>query len=210
MLDQQDYTCIGIIAKHCDNSKLCVAERQAMDFDLKPLYCDFWIDILTIWDEIIAYRAEVAACDINPECTTPPVEPENYDYKVNLIFGGEFTVCNGKKSTHAGVARVLTYYSYARYVMLNGFNDTATGLVQKTNEFSIPIDQKSLKDLSDQYRNMGFATFNETINYLCTNKDVFSDFTPDDCGGFGCGSKSCGGTKAKGFGFRSGNITKTI
>jgi len=210
MLIQEDYVCIGVIAKHCDNTKLCVAENQSLEFDLPGLYCDFWTTVLDIWNEINAYRIYLAECETDPDCITPPTEPTNYDLKVKLIFGGEYATCNGKTRKQGGVKKVITYYSYARYVMTNVFNDTATGLVQKTNEFSIPIDPKALKDLSNEYRNFGFITFNETINFLCANKDSFTDFDSCECKGCGCGSEKCGGTKAKGFGIRTSNITKKL
>jgi len=209
-LIKEDYSCIGVIANHCDNTKLCVAENQADEFDLSELYCDFWIDINAIWDEIDAYQLAVIECEENPDCTTPPTEPINYDLKRKLIFGGDYNICNGKTRKQGGVKKVLTYYSYARYVILNNINDTPTGLVQKINDFSIPTDLKVIKDNSDMYRNFGFKTYSDTIGFLCANKSVFTDFQSDKCKGCGCGSDECGGTKAKGFGIRTSNIDKRI
>ena len=37
-LHHHQYNCIGILAKHCDNSKLCTAENEASNFDLAELY----------------------------------------------------------------------------------------------------------------------------------------------------------------------------
>lgn len=195
---QYQYNCIGTVAKHCDNSKLCVAENEASNFDLAELFCDFWVEIEQINDEIIAYD------NAQPQ---PPEPPVNYAEKKALLDGGNYTDCGGKLRPFEGVYKIMAYYSYARYVMLNGFNDTATGLVQKTNEFSIPIDQKALNNLSDKYRNMGLISFERTQRYICQNTSIF-DYThcpKDKCG---CGSDKCGGTKAKGYGFRSSNVNK--
>lgn len=194
----QKYNCIGILAMHCDLSKLCVAENEASNFDLAELFCDFWVEIEQINIEIIAYD--------NSEEPKPPI-PENYTKKKALLDGGNYTDCGGKLRPFEGIYKIMAYYSYARYVMLNGFNDTPTGLVQKTNEFSIPIDQKALNNFADKYRNMGLISFERTQRYICQNTNVF-DYTncpKDKCG---CGSPKCGGTKAKGYGFRSSNVSK--
>lgn len=208
MLVKEDYNCIGQVAQHCDNDKLCISENEALEFDLSKLYCSFWFDILEIWNEIIAYEIAVAECDLDPECTTPPIEPTNYELKRNLIFGGEYENCNGKKRLHKGVKMVLIYYSYARYTMENQVSDTASGLVKKNNDFSTNVDYKELKDRSDKYRNFGLSTYNDTLHFLCANKSTFEWFNAKECGYCGCGSDKCSGTIAKGYGMRSQNISK--
>jgi len=60
------YNCIGILAKHCDLSKLCVAENEASNFDLAELFCDFWVEIEQINAEIIAYD------NADPQPPEPP------------------------------------------------------------------------------------------------------------------------------------------
>ena len=210
MLQQADYNCIGDVAKHCDNRKLCIAEQQATDFDVSQLYCNNWIDILTIWNEIVDYQISVAECEADTECTTPPTEPNDYELKLKLIEGGSYTNCNNKEANQQGVKRVLIYYSYARYKMLSGDNDTASGTVTKTNEYSIPKTQKELEQISDQYRNMGLISYENTIKFLCANKDTFTWFDNLGCK-YQCNcdcNNDCGSTKAKGYGFRSTNISK--
>jgi hypothetical protein len=194
----QQYNCIGILAKHCDLSKICAAENEASNFDLSELFCDFWLDIEAIDTEIKTY-------DDAP--LPKPTLPTNYTQKKALLEGGNYEDCGGKLRPFEGIYKIMAYYSYARYVMLNGFNDTATGLVQKTNEFSIPIDAKALERFSDKYRNMGLISFERTQRFLCQNKDIF-DYThcsKDKCM---CGSDKCGGTKSKGYGLKSRNINK--
>lgn len=91
--------------------------------------------------------------------------------------------------------------------MVNGINDTPSGMVSKTNEFSIPKTQKELDQIADMYRSMGFSIFNDSKNFLCGNRTIFTDF--NDCKGCGC-EKCNGGTKAKGYGIRGQNITKKL
>ncbi len=210
MLVQSDYNCIGIVATHCDLPKLCIAESEAMDFDVSQLYCSNWMDILAIWEEINAYRIALSVCEADPDCDTPPTEPTDYDLKVILIDGGNYTGCNDKPATQQGVKKVLTYYSYGRYTILNGFNDTASGMVTKTNEFSIPKTLKELEAFADKYRNMGLISFENTIKFLCANKETFTWFNSGDCK-YQCGcncNSNCGGTKARGYGLRSTNISR--
>jgi len=208
MLVKLDYNCIGQVAQHCDNEKLCIAENEALQFDLSQLYCSFWSDVLDIWNEILAYELALIECEEDPECDTPPDQPIDYELKRNLILGGTYDNCKGKTIKHQGVKTVLIYYSYSRYLIINGYSDTASGLVQKTNDFSLPVDLKQLQMYADKYRNMGKIAFDGTLHFLCANKTTFDWFDAKECGYCGCGSDKCGGTKAKGYGFRSSNISK--
>jgi len=198
LIDKIDFACVGDIAKHCDYSKLCIAEDEAINFDLKGLFCDYWNEIKSIWKEIEGYKN-------NPE----EEKPENYDLKDNLINGGSFSSCNGKTSDHLGVKRILIYYTYSRYTIINGFNDTPNGSVQKTNEFTIPKTIKELELFADKYRSMGYESYKDTLKFLCHNKDVFSEFNHKDCSKCGCACESCNGkTRVKGYGFKSSIIRK--
>lgn len=197
-LNQYQYNCIGIVAKHCDLSKLCVAENEACNFDLAELFCDFWNDIEAIEIEIRTYDD---APDPKPEI------PDNYAKKKLLLEGGTYTDCSDKQRPFGGIYDILARYSYSRYIILNGFSDTPNGIVQKTNEFSIPKSLKELEQFADKYRNMAKISFERTVRYICQNSTIFEyqNCPTDKCG---CGSNKCGGTKAKGYGFRSSNINK--
>jgi len=192
------YNCIGIVAKHCDSSKLCIAENEASNFDLTELFCDFWIEVETISAEVQAY---IAAPEPKPEL------PTNYTEKYALLYGGIYTDCAQKQRPFEGVYKILTYYSYSRYIILNGFSDTPNGLVQKTNEFSIPKSLKELELFADKYRTMGKISFDRTVRYICQNTTIF-DYSHCPADGCGCGSEKCGSTKAKGYGFKSRNVNK--
>ena len=51
-----------------------------------------------------------------------------------IIDGGDIKGCKGLR-THQGIKRIWAYYAYARYIMINGFNDTPpSGMVAKTNQ----------------------------------------------------------------------------
>lgn len=209
-INKIDYNCIGDVAQHCDHNKICIAENEALEFDLDKLYCSNMDEILSIWDEVDAYILAKKVCDENPECDTPPEVPENYELKYNLIYGGNYQDCSGKTKSHKGVKRVVIYYSYSRYLTLNLYTDTASGLVVKANEFSLPVDFKQLQMYADKYRNMGLDTFKETIKFLCVSKDTFNWFSSNECKGCGCGSEKCSGTTTKGYGMKVSNISRRL
>jgi len=193
---QDQYNEIGVVARHCDNLKLTISENEASNFDLADLFCDFWEEIENINAEIIAYESD----------SIPPI-PENYTEKCALLRGGTYLDCKNKPRVFEGVYKILAYYSYSRYIVLNGFSDTPNGLVQKTNEFSIPKTLKELELFADKYRNMGFISFGRTVKYICKNTNIF-DFnhcSKVDCN---CGDEDCGTTKAKGYGFKGLNVNK--
>lgn len=220
IIEQIDFECVGDVAKHCDLKKLCIAISEAQDFDMDNLFCDFWQDILsynTIVDNYdIAYEdylIALAECEADPECTTPPTEPtkpENYDIYKNLICGGSFIGCGDKQRTHAGIKKILVYYAYSRYLILNQQSDTPYGTVRKTNEFSMPTPLKEVQSFADKYRTMAYESYKKTMSFLCKNTDIFVDWNNKECGKCGCGGNCESGTKAKGYGFRSSTISKNI
>lgn len=205
LLKDNDFECVGVMAKHCDLSKVCVAEDEAISFDLMELFCGSWEDILAIWIEVDAYLAALAACTIDPDCERVPV-PNDYATKYALIYGGFYEACGGKKIKSEGVKKMLVYYAYSRYIIINGFNDTPNGMVSKNNEFSIPKSGKELESFSEKYRNMGYTSFKRIRGFICNNTGLVESFT--DCPTCTCGGGCKGGTINKGFGLKSRVIKK--
>ncbi|CAA7195455.1 DUF6712 family protein [Chryseobacterium potabilaquae] len=189
-LHASEFSCVGLIASHCDLSKLCIATEEAKIFDIIPLFCfDFVDDVLAHW---------------NMELTNP-----DYEKYATLICGGSYLDSYGKTQLNLGFKKVWIYYSYAHYLLLNQFNDTANGAVKKQNEWSLPTPLKEVNDFSNKYRNMGKEAFQSVKDYLCQNKSSFPKF--DDCHcrlSCGCNGKcSCGNTK-KMSGFKFSTIRK--
>lgn len=214
IIQQPDFSCVGDVAIHCDLKKLCIAIEEAELFDLANLFCDFWPTVVEIANEVENHQtllAEYNQCVIDggEDCEVPVI-PENYGLKNSLINGGDYVGCNGKTKSHLGVKRILVYYSYARYSIINSFNDTPNGQVSKTNDFSIPKSLKELEMFSDKYRTMGYESFKKTLDFLCHNKEVFEISECLDCKICGCVCEKCGGTKAKGYGFKGRNIRREI
>ncbi len=181
-LNQQDFTCVGQLATHCDNAKLCIAVDEARIFDMQPLLCELFPEVVEHWDD----------------------ETEPWSTVIN---GGTYTGCGGKQREMLGVKRVFTYFAYARYVMLNGWNDTPNGSVQKTNQWSIPKPLAEVESYSNKYRGFGFKAWKGVENYLCLNREEFPNFNPKACKGCGC-NEGCEGSSNKGYGSRARNLTK--
>jgi len=140
-LQQSDFTGVGNIAKHCNLEKLQIAINESILFDLKPLLCDLFIDVDENWDDTEGIWFDI----INP-----------------LQFEG----CNGKTKSHEGLKNVLIRYSYARYVILNNFDDTPNGDVTKTNDWSIPKPYSDIKQVYDRYRSMAYEMWKDVEAYM--------------------------------------------
>lgn len=197
-IQQSDFNFIGQVAKHCDLPKLDIAIAEAQTFDLEDLFCPNWPILEAIILEVDTYIAN----------TDPgKIEPENYEDKYSLVYGGTF-IRNEVSRKNLGLKKTLTYYAYSRYVILNGFTDTPSGLVSKSNDFSIPKTLKELTQFADKYRSMGFASFKTNIEFLCVKKDIFTTFTYGDlCAEYGCDTDCIGGN-TKGTGIRGSIIRK--
>lgn len=183
-LNRTDFAVIGQVAKHCNLEKLQIAINEAILFDLKPLLCDLFIDVEANWDETEGIWADI-------------------------ILPKEYTGCNDKTKQHQGLKNVLIRYSYARYVILNGLDDTPNGGVTKTSDWSIPKPYSDLKAISDRYRTMAYELFKEVEACICLNIDDYenANFYCAPCGCNGkCGTK----TKAKGYGIKGSNISKRV
>ncbi|RMZ60076.1 hypothetical protein D1632_10835 [Chryseobacterium nematophagum] len=189
-IDQSDFNCVGLVAQHCDLKKLCIATEEAKAFDVIPLFCfEFIHDILNHWDQ-----------------ESDEVDFQKYQ---DLICGTAYTNAHGKLRENMGFKKVWVYYSYARYLLINQFNDSANGTVKKQNEWSISTSHEEITDLSNKYRRMGKQAYESVLEYLCSHKELFPQFEDCHCKlSCGCSGKcSCGKTK-KMTGFKFSTIRK--
>jgi len=172
---------------------------------LSGLFCGNWNEILTDWESVNYYDAQVLACNGDATCISGLTKPENYEIIKTLINGGSYTsICGNSVIRFEGLKRLLVYYSYSRYNLINSFNDTPNGAVSKSNDFSIPKSGKELEAFSEKYRNMGFSIFGKIKGYI-SYAGLYGYENDTDCN---CGHSKCKpATKNKGFG-HSGRIIK--
>lgn len=182
-LTKSDFGGLGKIATHCNTEKLQISINEAIEFDLHPILCDFFYAVDDHWNDTSgAY----------------------YD----LINGSEYINCKGNLVRHAGLKQVLAYFSYARYIVINNFDDTPNGQVTKDNAWSIPKPLNELQNFSTKYSNMAREMWNRVEEYLCLQgPSVFPTFGFSACQSCGCNGR-CGAENVKAFGLKSSIVTK--
>lgn len=208
-----DFKCVALVAKHCNLEKLDIGIDEAKQFDIIPLFCfDFVNDVLENWSKALKKVDNPNYDRSQPESPTNPLKIDNPNFDQNynnLIFGSTYIDHHSKTQQNIGFLRIWVYYSYARYKLINNYNDTANGTVAKQGEFSIPTPIGEITALSNKYRAMGREAYNSLHGYLCLNKSLFPKF--DDCNckkSCGCsGNCSCGKTK-KLSGFKYSSVRK--
>lgn len=208
-----DFKCVALVAKHCNPEKLDIGIDEAKQFDIIPLFCfDFVNDVLENWNKALKKIDNPEYDRTQPESISNSLQIVNPDFDqkyFDLVFGSTYTDKHSKTQQNLGFLRVWVYYSYARYKLINNYNDTANGTVGKNNEFSLPTPLGEITALSNKYRSMGKEAYHSLLGYLCLNKNLFPKF--DDCNckkTCGCsGSCSCGKTK-KLSGFKYSSVRK--
>ena len=183
---KSDFEHIGQVAKHCDQRKLDIAIQEAIVFDLRPIFCDFFYDLQNNWGSVEKIWT-------------------------SLIEGGEYINCKENTINILGVKKALTYLAYSRYVIINSFDDTPNGQVTKTNQFSIPKPLAEIQSYATKYKNMGLTLIDDAKGYICNNSDSgeFDNYDFTTCVDCGC-SECKGTTQSRSFGLRGTNIEKKI
>lgn len=187
-LTYSDFACVANVAKHCDTQKLCISIDEALNFDLMPLFCDsFMLDVVDNWN----ITEEIPNPDYVDEETTPyeliTIPNPNFEKYNNIICGGRYLDSNGNVRINLGLKKAWVYFSYAQYLVLNNYNDTANGNVTKQNDWSIPTPLKDVRDFATKYRNMGLEVFKSVQTFLCDKKSEYPLFDDCDCPKNNCG-----------------------
>jgi len=126
--------------------------REAQEFDLKPLLCEeFYAELL-----------------------------ENKDIDPHKIITGQEYTHDEKTYYHEGLEAVLSYFSYARFVLKSGAVSTTHGVVQKTTPNSQPLSHSEKKDIYHSSRQDANSLFDAVAKYM-DRKDI--DYKNcSDCG----------------------------
>lgn len=94
------------------------------------------------------------------------------DYK-DLLDGCQFTDKDNNTVSHKGVRYLLAYLNFAVYVQESFVSDTFTGMVQKVRPDSEPVSQGTIKNLQTRNREIGFAAFELTKQYIELNSEKY-------------------------------------
>jgi len=87
----------------------------------------------------------------------------------NVLLEGTTYTYNEQTISFQGIKAALCLYSFARYTKRTGVHYTATGVVNKTSDFSEPISDKTRQRLSSDDINLADALKLEVIDYLNRN-----------------------------------------
>lgn len=99
---------------------------------------------------------------------------------VALLDGGEYTY-NSKVYFFQGIKKALVHYSYSRYAMRAGVQDTASGLVQKKTDHSDPLDDKRVSKESEYHKSLAVAVMNEVVLYLQRMQSLYPEYVNANC-----------------------------
>jgi hypothetical protein len=122
--------------------------REAQEFDLKPLLCDeFYFDML------------------KKKADLPYTE---------IIAGQEYTI-GGKIYYHEGLEAVLSYFTYARFVLKSGAVSTSHGVVTKKTPNSEPISHSEKKDIYYSCRQDANKLFADVAKYMDRKEINYKD-----------------------------------
>ena len=108
---------------------------------------------------------------------------------VALLDGGEYTY-NGKVYFFQGLKKAIVHYSYSRYAMRGGVQDTGSGLVKKANPNSEPLDMKEYTKESEYHKNLAVAVMNEVVLFLKRNSSTYPEWINRDCDANGTASRT--------------------
>jgi len=83
----------------------------------------------------------------------------------DLLDGGEYQH-DGQTYDHPGLKKVLSIFTYARYVMFGSYTDTAFGFVEKGHQDSNPVSDAHKRTLYTQNQQTAMAYFDEVATYM--------------------------------------------
>ncbi len=114
------------------------------------------------------YIIEAQEFDIKPILGTPlflAIDEAIEDFD-NLFLPYTYEY-SGHTYNHNGIKSALIYYTYARYLANANQHSTPSGMMQKLNEFSTNIDEKTISRLVKQAQSGAIAYQNQFIEFLC-------------------------------------------
>lgn len=118
-------------------------------------------------DKIIPYIEDAQRLDLKPllgERLYNAVVKDSAAHGL-LLDGGEYNY-NGETYDHPGLKKVLSIFTYARYIMFGSYTDTAFGFVEKSNQDSKPVGDAHKRTLYTQNQNTATAYFQEVALFM--------------------------------------------
>ena len=89
-----------------------------------------------------------------------------------LLSGGEYEY-DGQLYNFAGVATVVSYFAYARFIFKSNIVSTSHGFVVKDTPYSTPIPMEDRRALYNEFRKDAGGYFEEAKIYIERNLQLF-------------------------------------
>ncbi len=122
--------------------------KEAQEFDLKDLLCeDLYYDLL--------------------------VNSTDQKY-VDLLSGKDYTYEN-KPYTFSGLGKVISYFTYARFILKSNVVSTSHGFVVKKTNFSESVPLEERKIFYHNYRKEANLIFNDVQKYIERNYNDYPE-----------------------------------
>lgn len=148
LLSKEDLTNILSIPQITDDKKVDRIIKEAQDLDVHPLLGDELYYDMVLNKSVDKYRT--------------------------LLNGEQYTDEDNVTRIFTGLRMAIAYYFCARFVETNQINITTHGVVQKTNEHSTPVTEKTIAFQAGKYRSQGYEYWKQAEQYLNEKDDVYT------------------------------------
>lgn len=176
---------VGDVAQDCDLTKINEAINQAIEFDLSEALCSLFFDV----EEFLRDVQKTPTEEIN-----------------NILEKHYFDDCNGKRY-HLGIIHIGSLFAYARYVQINAYHDSHSGLTAKSADWANFVNGKELSNYANPYFQQAKVALEGLYSYICSNRENYKRFDFSKCvNTCGC-SGACNGNNSN---TREGFISKVI
>lgn len=130
--------------------------REAQDFDFKPKVCE------EFYHDLVQGRAE---------------EPF-----LKLISGGTYTY-NDREYSFRGLADVLSYFTYARFILKCNYVSTTHGFTIKKTSHSEPMELAEKRSMYYKYQKDANVIYEDVVKFIERTQDSFPtwDYCNDNC-----------------------------
>lgn len=158
LINKNDFKQYKQISKGKDVEIIEQYIQEAQDLDLKNIICrGFFFDLL---------------------------KNKNEQIYQTFIHGETYTDSEGSLIEFKGLAPVIVYFAYARYILRSHVVDTSFGMIQKTNDFSQPISSSEKRDIRDKCQTDAMSYWEDCKLYLNEKKETFPKWEKcGDCSG---------------------------
>ncbi len=103
--------------------------------------------------------------------------------RFNDLMQGGFYEYEGNNYHNPGLEKVLSIFSYSRYILLGSFTDTAFGFVQKSDQDSTPVGDAQKRNIHKMEQQSAARYFGEVALFINRNLDKYPEWKRNNnCG----------------------------